>query len=521
MQKEPLILTFDVGTQSARALLVNSHGQVVSKTQQAYERPYFSPHPGWAEQDADMYWDTICGLSRRLKQENEALWPDIIAVTATCIRATTICLGKNGRPVRPAVVWLDKRKTQNMPPMPAASRMAFKVAGLTEAVTTIRNNMACNWIMMNQPEIWAETDKFILLSAYFNLRLSGVLADSTANTVGVVPYDSKTGTWMPKSDIRRCLYLLEDTKLIKLVQPGTNLGGITPEAAELTGIPAGVPYIVTGADKACETLGLSCTDETSAALSFGTTATVEVATSHYFTPLSVVPPYTSITGGYLPEIETFRGYWLISWFKREFAAKECRDAEEFGCSPEDLLNERLQEIPAGCDGLVFQPTFTPDAITPHAKGAIVGFSDIHTRIHLYRAIIEGINYSLIEGLHLIERKGKLKVEKLFVAGGGSRSAEICQITANMFGLPVYRTQTHEACAIGSSLVAFVAMGVYPGYPQALQAMVQIQDEFIPDIEEHKIYKRLYSEVYCKVFGNLAPLYERLNDIIGHGRQPAQ
>lgn len=513
MNENPLVLTFDVGTQSARAMLVDKTGQVLAKTQQSYERPYHSPQPGWAEQDADMYWDILCGLSRRLKEENPALWPGIIAVTATSIRATSICLGKDGRPVRSAVVWLDKRRATNLPPMPAKSRMAFKMAGITAAIDTIRNNMACNWIIHNEPEVWAKTHKFVLLSAYLNLRFCGNLVDSTSNTVGVVPYDSKTQTWMPPGDIRRCLYLLEDDKLIDLVKPGEKIGAITAEASALTGIPEGVPYVVTGADKACETLGLSCTGEDCAALSFGTTATIEVATDRYFSAVSVVPPYTSITGGYLPEVETFRGYWLISWFKKEFATKEMLEAEEKGCSAEELLNERLKEVPPGCDGLILQPTFTPDAVTPHAKGAIIGFSDVHTRIHLYRSIIEGVNFSLMEGLHTIEKKGKLKIRKLFVAGGGSRSSEICQITANMFGLPVYRTQTHEVCGVGSSIVAFVAMGVYPGYPEALKAMVHIQDEFVPDMAEHKTYDRLYHEVYCKIFENLSPLYEKLHHII--------
>ena len=70
--------------------------------------------------------------------------------------------------------------------------------------------------------------------------------------------------------------------------------------------------MVTGADKACETLALSGMDARSAALSFGTTATIEVATDRFFNALPLIPPYRSITGGFLPEVETFRGYWLIS-----------------------------------------------------------------------------------------------------------------------------------------------------------------------------------------------------------------
>lgn len=513
MNDNPLVLTFDVGTQSARAMLVDRHGNVVGQTQQAYEKPYVSPKPGWAEQDADMYWNLMAELSLQLKAGFDAQWQSIIAVTCTCIRATTICLDKNGRPLRPAIVWLDKRRNTKLPPIPPKSRLPFRLAGFLKPVEAIRSNLACNWIKTNQPDIWAKTDKFVLLSTYLNLQFCGRLADSTANTVGVLPYDTKTGAWLPKNDIRRCIYLMEDDKLYALVKPGEVIGKITAAAAEKTGIPEGTPYVVTGADKACETLALSGTDKESAALSFGTTATIEVATDHYFSPLPLIPPFRSITGGYLPEVETFRGYWLISWFKQEFAAKEVIEAERMCCSAEELLNQRLKEVPPGCEGLIMQPTFTPDPTTPDAKGAVIGFSDIHTRIHLYRSIIEGINFSMIEGLHLIEKKGKLKINKLYVTGGGSRSAEICQITANMFGLPVYRTQTHEVCGVGSSMVAFVSLGVYPDFEVAAKGMIHIQDEFHPDPAEHKIYRRLYRDVYCKIFDSLLPLYERINRIM--------
>ena len=513
MSENPLVLTFDVGTQSARAMLVDKNGNVVGLKQKTYEKAYHSPEPGWTEQDPDMYWNVMCEMSRQLKEGFIFEWDDIVAVTSTCIRATTICLDTNGRPLRDAIVWLDKRSEPNLPPLPIKNKFLFKLAGLQRQVETIRNGLVCNWISKNQPEIWAKTDKFVLLSAYLNLRFCGRLVDSTANTVGVLPFDTKTGKWISKANVTRCMYLIEDEKLYELVKPGDIIGEITKEAAEVTGIPRGLPYVVSGADKACETLALVGNDEHSAALSFGTTATIEVFSERYYSILPPIPPYTSITGGYLPEFETFRGYWLVSWFKKEFAAKEVIEAEKLCCSAEDLLNERLREVPPGCQGLIMQPTFTPDPRTPNAKGAVIGLSDVHTRIHLYRSIIEGINFSLMEGLNAIEKVGKVKIDKLYVTGGGSRSSEICQITADMFGMPVYRTQTHEACGVGSSMVAFVSLGIYPDYQSARNGMIHVKDEFLPDEEKHVVYDRLYREIYCKIFDSLVPLYEKINRII--------
>ena len=130
MADNPLILTFDIGTQSARAMLVDARGEVLAKAQKHFEKPYHSPQPGWAEQDPDFYWNMICETSRSLKEQNEGLWKDVAAVTCACIRATTICLDAENKPLRPAIVWLDKRKAENLPPLPALNRAAFAAAGM-------------------------------------------------------------------------------------------------------------------------------------------------------------------------------------------------------------------------------------------------------------------------------------------------------------------------------------------------------------------------------------------------------
>jgi sugar (pentulose or hexulose) kinase len=227
-----------------------------------------------------------------------------------------------------------------------------------------------------------------------------------------------------------------------------------------------------------------------------------------------MPPYVAVVPGYYnPEIEIYRGYWLLSWFKKEFAAREVADAARLGVSAERLLDERLIDVPPGCDGLIMQPYFTPGIDMPFAKGAVIGFSDAHTRIHLYRAIIEGINFALMEGLRGMEKRGKLAVKELFVAGGGSQSDAICHITATMFGLPVHRIQTYEATGIGSSMTAFVSKGIFSSYEEAISAMSHIKDTCEPNKADHEVYEELYGRIFEKLFKKLSPLYQEINTII--------
>ena len=208
-------------------------------------------------------------------------------------------------------------------------------------------------------------------------------------------------------------------------------------------------------------------------------------------------------------MQIYKGYWLVSWFKNEFAHKECEIAESKGISAETILNDMLSQAPPGCDGLLLQPYWCPGVANTTARGAIIGFSDNHTRAHVYRAIIEGLSFDLYHGMRNMEKRSGQKITEVFVAGGGSQSDDICSITADMFDLPVKRIQTHEASGLGASIVAFVAMGVYKDYDEAISAMVRTTDVFLPNAENHRIYKRIYDDIYVHLYQKLLPFYNKM------------
>ncbi|MDR0530630.1 MAG: FGGY-family carbohydrate kinase [Oscillospiraceae bacterium] len=513
MPSEPIVLTIDMGTQSARALLCDSNGAILAKAQKTYDPPYYSLRPGWAEQKPEFYWSSICECTRKLKAEYAELWGGVIAVSVSTIRDTFVCLDEHMEPLRDIIVWLDTRESTQVG-VPGWMMTVLKAAGLAEMVKRQRAISHCNWLAEFEPENWRKTAKYALLSGWLNYKFCGTLADAVASCVGHLPFSNKRGTWLPKGDMTRMVFDVSEDKQYDVVPSGTVLGSVTAKAAEETGVPVGIPVVATGSDKSCEILGLGCMNPDQAALSFSTTATIEITTPVYFEPLPHMPSYNSILPKmYTPEFEIYRGYWLISWFKKEFAALERASALELGVSPESLLNQHLAEVPPGCDGLMLHPYFTPGLTMPQARGSFIGFADYHTRMHMYRAIVEGINFSLMEGLRLIEKKSKTSVQRLYVAGGGSQSVEICQITANQFGLPLFRTHTHEVTGLGSSLVAFVSQGVYRTMEDAVKGMVHYQTEFRPDPAQAALYQKLYNEVFSRIYDKLQPFYSTINRIL--------
>jgi sugar (pentulose or hexulose) kinase len=116
---------------------------------------------------------------------------------------------------------------------------------------------------------------------------------------------------------------------------------------------------------------------------------------------------------------------------------------------------------------------------------------------------------LLEGLRGIEKVGKFKVEALTVSGGGSQSDEICQITADMFGIPVKRIQTYESGGLGSAMIGFVALKIHPSYQAAIKKMVRYKSVLKPNAKNHEIYTKLFNNVYSKIYASLKPIYQEI------------
>ena len=111
-----LILAIDNGTQSIRALIFDPRGNLRAKTRVMIE-PYFSRQPGWAEQDPDYFWQALCRACRQLWEETDIRPEALAGVALTTQRATVVNLDREGRSLRPAIVWLDQRRTEGLKPL--------------------------------------------------------------------------------------------------------------------------------------------------------------------------------------------------------------------------------------------------------------------------------------------------------------------------------------------------------------------------------------------------------------------
>ncbi len=512
-----LILAIDHGTQSVRALLFDLRGNLVAK----YRVPineYDSQSPGLAEKDPRDFWQVLCQACQGLWQIPGVRKDAVAGVALTTQRSTVINVDAQGRPLRPAIVWLDQRRTSGLEPVGGLWGAAFRLSGMTETVAYLQAEAEANWIRTHQPEIWARTHKYLFLSGYLTYCLTGRFIDSVGCQVGYVPFDYKKMKWAHPTNWKWQAVPMDPAVLPDLVHPAGVLGEITPEASEATGIPAGLPLIAAAADKACEVIGAGCLAPHIACLSYGTTATINTTHRRYIEVIPLIPPYpAAVPDAYSLEIQIYRGYWMVSWFKREFGQVEQNLASEMGIEAEALFDELVNAVPPGSMGLMLQPFWSPGLREPgpEAKGAVVGFGDVHTRAHLYRSILEGLAYALREGAERTARRSGVNISEVRVAGGGSQSAAAMQITADIFGIPTTRPHLYEASGLGAAIDAAVGLGLHPNFDTAVSEMTHLGTTFEPNPTNHRIYDELYKRVYLRMYDRLRPLYEEIRAITGY------
>ena len=517
MSDKPYLLAIDNGTQSVRALLFDLEGNLVGKGKVELEA-YFSTQPGWAEQDPEYYWRSLGEACQKLWDSVDIDRSQIRGVSLTTQRGSLINVDVDGKPLRPAMLWLDQRRAEVRGKIKGLWGWLFKLIREEETIDYFRAQAEANWIAQHQPEVWAKTHKFLLLSGFLTHRLSGRFADSVGSCVAYLPFDYKRLQWARPGDWKWQAMPVTPAMLPELVKPGERIGSISAEASRHTGIPEGLPLIAAASDKACEVIGSGGVEPSTACLSYGTTATINTTRSSYLETIPLIPPYpAAIPDRYNTEVMIFRGFWMVSWFKEQFGYAERQRGLELGVEAETLFDELVNRVPPGSMGLMLQPYWSPGIREPglEAKGSIIGFGDVHTRAHLYRAILEGLAYALRQGKEKIEKRSGTRITRLRVSGGGSQSDAAMQLTADIFGLPAERPHVYETSGLGAAIDCAVGLGLHPDFETAISAMTRVGKVFQPNPDAQAVYQRLYHEVYQRMYQRLQPLYRSIREITGY------
>ena len=145
MSDKRYIIAIDSGTQSIRAVLFDIEGKELAIEQRSFE-PYFSLHPGWAEQSTEDYWGKLCTVTNGLMKKITIDKAGIAGVGITTQRGTVIPMDKDGNALRPAIIWLDQRTVADPPPLGAMGTVLFSAVGLLDAIKYAQKHSIFLWI---------------------------------------------------------------------------------------------------------------------------------------------------------------------------------------------------------------------------------------------------------------------------------------------------------------------------------------------------------------------------------------
>jgi sugar (pentulose or hexulose) kinase len=333
-------------------------------------------------------------------------------------------------------------------------------------------------------------------SGYLTNRLTGAFRDTAANSIALQwPIDTGRWQWSEDPALLRQFNLRRE-QLFELVPPGSVAGRITAQACAATGLPAGLPVVVTANDKAVEALGTGSLDDRTALVSLGTYIAAMVHGERnrqdaraFWTNFSCIP------GRYLYESHGIRrGMWTLTWFMDLLGPEFAAAAAARGISREQVLEEEARRVPAGSDGLLSVLDWLAPTDRPFRKGVMLGFDARHTRAHCYRSILEAIALAMKANVDAMAAELGITLRELAVSGGGAGSPLCMQIFADVFGLPASRAQGPAGASLGSAVCAAVAAGHYPDFATAVGRMQRPREAFAPDPANADLYRRLDQQV---------------------------
>ncbi len=486
------LLAIDAGTTSVKAGLFEPGGRCLGIARQEYRLQ--TPQVDYAELDAEIYWQACVSTVRRVISDTQVDAGKIITIGVSSQGETLICTDEAGKPLVPAIIWLDNRATKQAQELSARfAAEAYVKTGIPEIIATWP---ACKikWLGENEPEVFAKVHKYLLVQDFLIHRLTGLFTTNGSIASSSLYYDIlQHRWWQPVLE----MIGITPRQLPELLPAGNAVGTLSPSASRELGLPVPIQVVAGGMDQCVGAIGAGNIEPGNFSETTGAALAIQVTLSRSDIEKNrVFPVYEhSIPGKYLlcPVCPT--AGMAFKWFRDVFGNEEITKAENNRQDSYDLLTELARSVPAGSEGLTMLPhlmgAFSPQ-INPAARGSFTGFTLSHTRGHFVRALLEGVAFLLKRNLDEIQRMG-LPVKEIRSTGGGARSRLWNQIKADVNNLPVVTLYHDDTALLGDAILAGVACGVFNSIQAGCENMVAFGDKFHPgqDVEDYKKAYRQY------------------------------
>jgi len=509
MAEGPYVMGIDYGTGGVRVGIFDREGMPVAFHSVEFDTKY--PRSGWAEQDPEVWWSSLVEASNAAIKESGVSPEEIAGISTDATAATVLAVDDTGRHLRPALLWMDVRASDQATQIQETGDPALKYNGYG-AVSAEWGLPKALWLKENEPDTYKNAKYICDCGDWLTNRLTGEWAGSINMAASKFYYDRDEGGW-PESLLKAIGFEdFVDKYPPNISDLGTVVGGLRKEVAEELGLKPDTPVAQGAIDAYAGALGLGVTEPGKMALITGSSHVMIGQAAEPIHGEGFWGSYTDamIPGQYTIEAGQVSTGSIVAWFKNSFAGDAAAEARERGDDPYDVLNELAKEVPIGSDGLIlldyFQGNRTPHT-DPLVRGAIWGLSLGHGPGHVFRAIIEGICYGT-EDIFRTMRENDFEPRVTVVSGGPANSELWMQMHADVSNVPIAFTKVSEGPVLGAAMLAAVGAGIYPDIQTAADNMVHTERTIEPDQSRHEEYQ-FYMDRYIETYPQLKEMMHKM------------
>ncbi|WP_096437336.1 gluconokinase [Alteribacter populi] len=500
------VIGLDIGTTSAKSVIFNKHGDVISEDEQGY--PTVHNKPSWSEQDPLLIEKAAISAIRLSLQKKGIHQDEIISAGISSAMHSLICTDENNNPLSPSITWADGRSTAQAEQLKASGAGESIYLKTGTPIHPMSPLVKLIWMKENQYEPYLHAKKFLSIKEFLTARWfqRDAVDYSIASATGL--FDIYRRQWN-----KEALHLagIEETQLSRPVPASYIFSGMSPAIARDMSLDAGTPFVAGGSDGPLANLGIGAIKPGESAITIGTSGAIrQMSSSPHTDERQEVFCYSFTEDLWVLGGPTNNGGNVLEWLKNTLGQNEVEKAVKQEKDPYALLIEAVEEIAPGANRLLFLPYLNGER-APHwdasARGAYVGLSVDHTHRHMVRAGLEGVLFSILSVSNSMERLTG-KTNKLYASGGFARSDTWVQMLADIFGHSIHLPVSHQSSAWGAAWVSLYAVNEVPDLI-SIKNKIPMKRIVEPDPSNHQQYKEIYP-IFSSLYNALKPSFQQLN-----------
>lgn len=489
------ILGIDLGTSSVKAMLFDAEQGVIAVRAEEYGVDI--AHPGWAQQSPALWWESLVRVLRWLESHYREAYRSVCAVGYSGQMHGMVLTDAKGKPVRPAVIWLDQRAGRQMKEIGAVLSEEDMGNVFCNRVSSGFAFPSLLWVREQEPEIFARAAHFLGPKDYIRYKMTGEIGAEVVDASSTTLFATVERDWAWEVIDR---FHLPPQLFPKVHESADIAGTVTAQCEAQTGLPAGIPVIYGSGDQPAQSIGNGVIGPGRIISNIGTGGQISAFSSRpaYDKKLRTNTFCHAIRNAWTIFGATLCSGMSLSWAKNKV----------FRVGSYEEINAAVAAVSPGADGLIYLPYLSGER-TPHmnpdARGVFFGMTLGQEQGHFLRAVMEGVTYSLRDCLGILQELG-IDAPEIIASGGATASPQWMQMQADILGKPVRVSRVKEQACLGSCLLAAVGTGVLPSLEEACGRFAVMDERvYLPDAANADVYREGY-DTYRR-------LYERLWDLM--------